>query len=126
MWPFKVLSTYIHLFTLVVINCLLFRYDDLLSALSDRKNVLDKSLFQAKEFDELYNEAMEWMGGAYAKLKGEEPIHSELEEVKQQLEDHKVSVCVCVCVCMCVCVCVCVCVCECTHVCVCVCVCVCV
>ena len=73
------------------------RYDDLLSAVSDRKDALDKALFQANEFDELYTAAMDWMGGTYARLKGEGPIHSELEEVKQQVEDHKVGgVCMCV------------------------------
>ena len=67
------------------------RYDDLLSAVSDRKDALDKALFQANEFDELYTTAMDWMGQTYAKLKEEGPIHSELEEVKQQVEDHKVG-----------------------------------
>ena len=66
------------------------RYDDLLSAMGDHKDALEKALFQANEFEELYAAAMDWMGRTNDRLKGEGPIHSELDEVKQQVEDHKV------------------------------------
>ena len=66
------------------------RYDDLLSAMGDHKDALEKALFQANEFEELYAGAMDWMGRTNDRLKGEGPIHSELDEVKQQVEDHKV------------------------------------
>lgn len=84
-------TAFTHPHTLVYSLC---RYDDLLSALGDRKDVLDKALFQANEFEELYAAAMDWMGRTNARLKGEGPIHSELEEVKQQVEDHKVCMCI--------------------------------
>ena len=66
------------------------RYEDLLAGLGDRGQQLDVAKTQAEEFDLMYNDVLSWLNEKELEQEREEPIHSELEAVKKQLEDHKV------------------------------------
>ena len=52
---------------------------------------LQDALDRANQFDQLYTNLHDQLRKAEEAESKQEPIHSEVEAVKQQMEDHKVS-----------------------------------
>ncbi len=52
---------------------------------------LQDALERANQFDQLYTNLHDQLRKAEEAESKQEPIHSEVEAVKQQMEDHKVS-----------------------------------
>ena len=52
---------------------------------------LQDALDRANQFDQLYTSLHDQLRKAEEAESKQEPIHSEVEAVKQQMEDHKVS-----------------------------------
>lgn len=67
------------------------RYNDVFAKLEDRKAQLEDDVINAKEFNDCLSDLDSWLPDAQDRVAKQEPISTEPETVKAQLEEAQVS-----------------------------------
>jgi len=67
------------------------RYDDVVAKLEDRKARLEDDVTNAKEFNSCVQDLEDWLPGIQERVAKQEPISTEPETVRSQLEEAQVS-----------------------------------
>lgn len=73
------------------VNNVNHRYDDVIAKLEDRKVRLEDDVTNAKEFNESMQDLEDWLPGIQERVAMQEPISTEPETVRAQLEEAQVS-----------------------------------
>lgn len=68
------------------------RYDDVVAKLNDRKARLEEDIANAKEFNDALKDLNDWLPDIQERVAKQQPISTEPETVKSQLEEVQVKI----------------------------------